>query len=230
MLIVLIDDVGLAHRAPLADLATPERRAVAKTGLKFNRFHTTAPLLAHASGAADRAQSPFGEHGGIVRSRLRPRFYPRYCRRTGAARYDAQAEAATRRRSSASATKFRSGRRARWDRSTNGPPARRIEYFYGSSAGSRQYYPVLYEGTSPDRTGQDTRGWLPLTEDMTTSGRLDPPAEVLMPDKPFFIYFAPGATHCAAPRAEGLIDNTRASSTADGTSSAKRLCAQKTWA
>ncbi len=35
-----------------------------------------------------------------------------------------------------------------------------------------------------------------------------------MPDKPFFIYFAPGATHAPASRAEGVgRTNTRASST-----------------
>ena len=45
----------------------------------------------------------------------------------------------------------RSGRRARWARSTPGPTGGGgFEYFYGFIGGeTNQYYPAIYEGTTP---------------------------------------------------------------------------------
>ena len=72
-----------------------------------------------------------------------------------------------------------------------------FEHFYGFIGGeTNQYAPALYDGTvpvEPDRTPEEGYHF---TEDMTDHA-IDwiRQQKALMPDKPFFIYFAPGATH-----------------------------------
>ena len=72
-----------------------------------------------------------------------------------------------------------------------------FEHFYGFLGGeTNQYAPALYEGTvpvEPDRTPEEGYHF---TEDMTDHA-IDwiRQQKALMPDKPFFVYYAPGATH-----------------------------------
>ena len=72
-----------------------------------------------------------------------------------------------------------------------------FEHFYGFIGGeTNQYAPALYDGTvpiEPDRTPEEGYHF---TEDMTDRA-IDwvRQQKALMPDKPFFAYFAPGATH-----------------------------------
>jgi arylsulfatase len=72
-----------------------------------------------------------------------------------------------------------------------------FEYFYGFLGGeTNQYYPALYEGTTaiePDRTPEEGYHF---TEDMTDRAiKWVRQQKALMGDRPFFMYFAPGATH-----------------------------------
>ena len=84
-------------------------------------------LLADAPGAPHRSQPPLGRHGRDHRDRdLCARLQLDPAEHVRAARRDAEAERLLRRRSSASATRCRCGRRARWGRSTPGPPAVRL--------------------------------------------------------------------------------------------------------
>ena len=72
-----------------------------------------------------------------------------------------------------------------------------FEYFYGFIGGeTNQWYPALYEGTTPVEPPKTPEEGYHLTEDMTDQA-IDwvRQQKALMPDKPFFIYFAPGATH-----------------------------------
>ena len=70
VLIVLLDDVGFAASSAFGGpIHTPTAERLAKNGLKFNRFHTTALVLADASGAADRTESPLRQHGRHLRDR-----------------------------------------------------------------------------------------------------------------------------------------------------------------
>jgi arylsulfatase len=71
------------------------------------------------------------------------------------------------------------------------------EHFYGFIGGeTNQYAPALYRDTvpvEPDRTPEEGYHF---TEDMTDHA-IDwvRQQKALMPDKPFFVYYAPGATH-----------------------------------
>ena len=72
-----------------------------------------------------------------------------------------------------------------------------FEHFYGFIGGeTNQYYPAIYEGTTaiePDKTPE--QGYH-FTEDMTDRAIMwIRQQKTLMGDKPFFVYFAPGATH-----------------------------------
>ena len=72
-----------------------------------------------------------------------------------------------------------------------------FEYFYGFIGGeNNQYYPALYEGTSPVEPEKTPEEGYHLTEDLTDHA-IDwiRTQKALAPDKPFFVYFAPGATH-----------------------------------
>ena len=66
----------------------------------------------------------------------------------------------------------------------------------GSSAARRTSGTSLYEGTSPIEVKKTPEEGYHLVEDMTDKaiGWIGQ-QKALMPDKPFFIYFAPGATH-----------------------------------
>ena len=72
-----------------------------------------------------------------------------------------------------------------------------FEYFYGFIGGeATQWYPSLYEGTTPIEVKQTPEEGYHLMEDMTDKAiEWVGQQKALIPDKPFFVYFAPGATH-----------------------------------
>ena len=108
-------------------------------------------------------------------------------------------------------------------------PGGGFEHFYGFIGGkTNQYYPAILRGDHGDGARQDARAGLPLHRGHDRPGyHADPPAEDVMPDKPFFLYFAPGATHARTTCPRSGRRSTRASSTRAGTRSAKRLRAAK---
>ena len=80
---------------------------------------------------------------------------------------------------------------------TQWPTGSGFEHFYGFVGGeANQYYPGLYEGTKavePPRTPEE--GYT-LNEDLADHAiTWIRQQKALMSDKPFFVYYAPGATH-----------------------------------
>ena len=72
-----------------------------------------------------------------------------------------------------------------------------FEYFYGFLGGeANQWYPTLYEGTTPVEPKKTPQEGYHFMEDMTDKAMAwVSQQKALAPDKPFFFYFAPGATH-----------------------------------
>ena len=72
-----------------------------------------------------------------------------------------------------------------------------FEYFYGFIGGeANQWYPTLYEGTTPVEPEKTPEEGYHFMEDMTDKAiAWIGQQKALAPDKPFFVYFAPGATH-----------------------------------
>ena len=72
-----------------------------------------------------------------------------------------------------------------------------FEHFYGFIGGeNNQYYPALYDGFTPVEPEQSPEEGYHLTEDLADHA-IDwvRTQKALAPEKPFFVYFAPGATH-----------------------------------
>jgi arylsulfatase len=72
-----------------------------------------------------------------------------------------------------------------------------FETFYGFIGGeNNQWDPALYDGTTPIEPPATAEEGYHLTEDLTDHavGWIRS-QNALMPDRPFFVYFAPGATH-----------------------------------
>ena len=72
-----------------------------------------------------------------------------------------------------------------------------FETFYGFIGGeNNQWDPALYEGTTPVEPPATPEEGYHLTEDLADHAvSWIRQQKALMPDKPFFVYFAPGATH-----------------------------------
>jgi arylsulfatase len=77
------------------------------------------------------------------------------------------------------------------------PTGSGFEYFYGFIGGeTNQYYPAIYEGTTPVEPERTPEEGYHFTEDMTNKAiKWVRQQKALLPNKPFFMYFAPGACH-----------------------------------
>ncbi len=72
-----------------------------------------------------------------------------------------------------------------------------FEYFYGFIGGeTNQYFPAIWEGTTPVEPDKKPEEGYHFTDDMTGKAiKWIRQQKALAPDKPFFVYYAPGAMH-----------------------------------
>ena len=72
-----------------------------------------------------------------------------------------------------------------------------FEHFYGFIGGeTNQYYPSLFQGTTPVEPERTPEEGYHLTDDLTDNAvAWLRQQQALSPDRPFFLYFAPGAAH-----------------------------------
>jgi len=86
-----------------------------------------------------------------------------------------------------------------------------FEYFYGFIGGeNNQWEPALYEGTTPIEPPKTPEEGYHLTEDLADRAiAWVSQQKALAPDKPFFMYFAPGATHAPHHVPKEWIDKYR---------------------
>ena len=77
------------------------------------------------------------------------------------------------------------------------PTGSGFEHFYGFIGGeTNQYAPAIYRDTVPVEPDRTAGEGYHFTEDMTDRAiEWIRQQKALMPDKPFFVYYAPGATH-----------------------------------
>ena len=198
VLVILLDDVGFGASSTFGGpCETPNFDKLAKGGLRYNRFHTTA-LCAPTRAAllTGRNHHSVGM-GGITEiatsapgnNSLRPN--------------NKAPLAETLKLNGYSTAQFGKCHEVPvWQSSPMGPfdmwpTGSGFEYFYGFIGGEdNQWYPSLYEGTTAVEPPKTPEEGYHLTEDLSdravTWVRTQ---KALMPDKPFFMYFAPGATH-----------------------------------
>ena len=199
VLIVLIDDAGFGSSSAFGGpCQTPNAEKLAAGGLKYNRFHTTAlcsptrqALLTgrnhHSAGMGGITEIASGSPGynsvlpNTVSPLARTLKLNGYC----TAQFGKCHEVPV------------------WEASPIGPfnswptGGGGFEYFYGFIGGeANQWYPTLYEGTTPIEVKRTPEEGYNLVEDMTDKAMAwISQQKSLAADRPFFVYFAPGATH-----------------------------------
>jgi arylsulfatase len=199
VLIVLLDDVGFgASSAFGGPCRTPVAERLAAAGLRYNRFHTTAlcaptrqAMLTgrnhHSVGMGSITETATSAPGN---SSLRP---------------NTKAPLATTLKLNGYSTaQFGKCHEVPvWQSSPLGPfdawpsGGGGFETFYGFIGGeNNQWDPALYDGTTPVEPPATPEEGYHLTEDLADRaiGWIHQ-QKALMPDRPFFVYFAPGATH-----------------------------------
>ena len=196
VLVILLDDVGFgASSAFGGPCHTPHFDRLAEGGLKYTRFHTTA--LCSPSRAAlltGRNHHSVGM-GGITELATSAPGY------NSVRPNSAATIAETLKLNGYSTAHFGKCHEVpTWETSPMGPYDRwptgnGFEKFYGFIGGeTNQWDPALYDGTTPIEPPKHP-GYH-LTEDLADqcTGWIRQ-QKTLVPDKPFLIYFAPGATH-----------------------------------
>ena len=199
VLIVLLDDVGFAASSAFGGpINTPTAERLAKNGLKFNRFHTTALCSPTRQALLTGRNHHSVNMGAICEVATSAPGYSSVLPKNKAPL------AMTLKLNGYSTAQFGKCHEVPvWQTSPLGPfdqwptGGGGFEYFYGFLGGeTNQWYPAIYEGTSaiePEKTPDEGYHF---TDDMTTKAiKWTRQQKALMPDKPFFMYFAPGACH-----------------------------------
>jgi arylsulfatase A-like enzyme len=199
VLVILIDDVGFgASSAFGGPCQTPTAERLAKNGLKFNRFHTTALCSPTRQALLTGRNHHAVGMGGITEIATSAPGYNSILPNT------ASPLARTLKLNGYATAQFGKCHEVPvWETSPAGPfdawptGGGGFEYFYGFIGGeAHQWYPSLYEGTAPIEVRRTPEEGYHFMEDMTDRAiAWVRQQKALIPDKPFFVYFAPGATH-----------------------------------
>jgi arylsulfatase len=199
VLLILIDDAGFgASSAFGGPCNTPTAEKLAARGLKYNRFHTTALSSPTRQALLTGRNHHSVGMGGITEIATGA---PGYC---SVLPNSMAPIAMTLKLNGYSTAQFGKCHEVPvWQTSPVGPfdawptGGGGFEYFYGFIGGeAHQWYPTLYEGTIPVELKKTPEQGYHLVDDMTNKAiKWIGQQKALASDKPFFIYFAPGATH-----------------------------------
>src|ERR1700686_3615691 len=199
VLIGLLDDVGFAASSAFGGpCATPNFEKLASDGLKYNRFHTTALCSPTRQAMLTGRNHHSVGMGGITEIATSA---PGYC---SVLPKNKAPLAMTLKLNGYSTAQFGKCHEVPvWQTSPLGPfdqwptGGGGFEYFYGFIGGeTNQWDPSIYEGTTPVEPPKTPEEGYHFTEDMTDKAiAWIRQQKALMADKPFFVYFAPGACH-----------------------------------
>jgi arylsulfatase len=208
VVVVLIDDIGFGHSSAFGGpIHMPTLERLASNGLKYNRFHTTAlcsptrtALLtgynhhSNNAGAIMEVGTAFPGNTGIRPQTITP--VAEVLRMNGY--------------STAAFGKYHET--PPWEASVSGPYDRwptgsGFDKFYGFIGGeTNQWHPMVYDGTTRVYPNVEDPGYH-FTTDMTDQALAwMNTQQSLTPDKPFYMYFATGATHAPHHAPKEYID------------------------
>lgn len=200
ILIVLIDDCGYGQVGTFGGgIPTPTMDRIASNGLKYTRFHTTAlcsPTRAAlltgrnhhsvASGVIGEAGTGFPGYSGVIPSSA------------------ATVAEVLREYGYANAWFGKNHNVPDWETSIVGPFDRwssglGFDFFYGFVGGDTdQFHPALVENKKriePPETNEDGSPYHFTTDIADHAIRMMRASKAVAPQRPFFVYFATGATH-----------------------------------
>ncbi len=196
VLIVLIDDLGFGQSSAFGGpIHMPTADRLANNGLRYNHFHTTALCSPSRAALLSGRNHHMTNTGSIMETATA------FPGNTGQRPESVAPLAAMLRYNGYSTAQFgKNHETAAWEVSPSGPtdrwPTRNgFDKFYGFMGGeTNQWSPAVYDGMTKVEVSKDPN--YHFMTDMTDQAikwmRFQ---QSLTPDKPFFIYFAPGATH-----------------------------------
>src|SRR5882724_4650471 len=196
VLIVLIDDMGFGQSSAFGGpVRMPTVEALASEGLRFNEFHTTALCSPTRTALLSGRNHHMNNMGSITETATA------FPGQTGQ-RPNAVAPLAEMLRLNGYSTAAfgKSHETAAWEVSPSGPtdrwPTRSgFDKFYGFIGGeANQWSPGLYEDMTKIEPPHDPNYHL-MTDLANQAIKWTGFQKSLTPNKPFFTYFAPGATH-----------------------------------
>jgi len=196
VVVVLIDDLGFgATRTFGGPIPTPTFDRLAQGGLRYNNFHTTA--LCSPTRAALKA----GRNHHTLNMAFITEMATAIPGATARIPNAAAPVAETLRLNGYSTAAFGKWHEtAVWEASVSGPfdrwPTRQgFDKFYGFFGGeTNQWAPFLYDGITQVELPEDPKYHF-MTDMTDKASAWIRYQKALTPDKPFFVYFAPGATH-----------------------------------
>jgi arylsulfatase A-like enzyme len=196
ILIVLIDDMGFGQSSAFggpANMPTAER--LANNGLRYNQFHTTALSSPSRMALLTGRNHHTGNTSSIMETATA------FPGATGKRPESVAPLAMTLRYNGYSTAQFgKNHETAAWETSPSGPtdrwPTRSgFDKFYGFMGGeTNQWSPAIYDGLTKIEVPNDPNYHF-MTDMTNQSIKWVRSEKALTPDKPFFMYFAPGATH-----------------------------------
>lgn len=196
IVIVLLDDVGFGASSTFGGpVATPVLDSLAQEGLRYNRFHTTAMCSPTRQALLTGRNQHVTGLGAIINvADPRPGYNGFHAKDT------AMIAEVLRQAGYSTAAMGKWHQTADWENSQSGPFDRwptgeGFEKFYGfQGAETDQFNPSLFDGTTPVLRPEAKE--YTLTHDLVDhSIAWIRQQQALTPDKPFFLYLAPGATH-----------------------------------
>ena len=196
VLLILLDDVGFGQFSVTGGgVSSPAIEKLAKEGLIYNRFHTTA-LCSPTRASLLTGRGPQSSGTGIITELATG--YDGY---TGIIPQETATVAEVLRQNGYSTAWIGKNHNTPiWETSPNGPFTRwptglGFNYFYGFNAGDiSQFEPNLVENTNPVSRSKDPN--YHLSTDLADHAiAWIRQTKAIEPDKPFFAYVAPAATH-----------------------------------
>ncbi|MDO9297951.1 arylsulfatase [Bradyrhizobium sp.] len=196
VLIVLIDDMGFGQSSAFGGpIHMPTVDQLANSGLRYNQFHTTALCSPTRAALLSGRNHHVNNFGSIAETGTS------FPGQTGKRPNSVASVAEMLRLNGYSTAAFgKNHETAAWEVSPSGPtdrwPTRQgFDKFYGFMGGeTNQWAPLIYDGMTQVEPSKDPN--YHFMTDMTDKAIAWMKSQKsLTPDKPFFMYFAPGATH-----------------------------------
>ncbi len=212
VLFLVLDDVGYGQLSMFGGLVeTPNIDRVAAMGLRYTNMHTTAlcsPTRSciltgrnhHSNGVASIMETATGYPGYDARMPFENGMLPEILRARGWNTF-----CVGKWHLSPSEENTQAGPFHRW------PLGRGFERFYGFLGGeTNQWYPDLIEDNRPIEPPRSPEEGYHLSEDLADQAiKMILDAHVNAPEKPFFLYFAPGCAHAPHHVAKAWADRYR---------------------
>lgn len=196
VLIVLVDDMGFGMPSAFGGpVRMPSAERLANQGLRYNHFHTTAVCSPTRTALLSGRNHHMNNMGGITETATA------FPGNTGQRPNNVTPLAEMLRLNGYSTGFFgKNHETAPWEVSVSGPtdrwPSRSgFDKFYGFFGGETDHWnPTIYDGLTRVPT-PDQKGYNFMTDMTDKAIAWMKFQKALTPDKPFFMYFAPGATH-----------------------------------